>query len=362
MSWNAHRVAWLPGVALATAAALASPITPGNLVVVRIGGTTGAAAPGFLDEYTTGGSLIQTLNLPTADGPGGNQTFTMTGTSNAGAQEGYLSLSTNGQYLTLAGNDLAVGTTVATSGHDRVVARVDMSGTIDTTTRFNHGSGWNARSAVMHGDDLWVSGSANNRAMSYLTFGATSATIITGTFNGPRVAKIYNGQLYLSADANTNSPQGVFQVGSGLPTTTGQTPALLPGFPSVNTELDIWDFWFADPSTLYFADGRTIANGGGLQKWTFDGASWSRQYTLSGGLGNGLLGLTGVVDGGVATLYATTADNRVVSVTDAGAGSSFTTLVTGEAGSVFRGIVLIPEPAALLMVGVGGLMLLRRRA
>ncbi len=336
----------------------ADSITPGNLVIVRIGGTTGAAAPGFLTEYTTGGSLVQTLNLPTADGPGGNQTCTLAG--NATTNEGYLSLSTNGQYLTLAGNDMPVGTTVATSALDRVVARVGLDGAIDTTTRFNLSSGWNARSAVMDGDNIWVSGSANTKAVSHLTYGASSATVITNTFNGPHVAKINDGQLYLSADPNTNNPQGVFSVGSGLPVSPGQSPAQLPGFPAVNSELDIWDFWFADSSTIYFADSRATASGGGLQKWSLNVGVWSRDYTLNAGLGAGLFGVTGVLDGGVATIYATTADNKIVTVTDLGAGSGFSTLVTGEAGGIFRGIVLVPEPGTSLLC-IGVLFLIRRR-
>ncbi|MBU6221810.1 MAG: hypothetical protein KGR24_03585, partial [Planctomycetes bacterium] len=54
---------------VAPIAAIAGPITPGNLVIYRVGtgasalSTTGAAV--FLDEYTTAGSLVQTITVPT---------------------------------------------------------------------------------------------------------------------------------------------------------------------------------------------------------------------------------------------------------------------------------------------------------
>jgi hypothetical protein len=52
-----------------TAALQASPISPGDLVVYRVGDgaagllNTGAAV--FVDEYTTTGTLVQSIPLPT---------------------------------------------------------------------------------------------------------------------------------------------------------------------------------------------------------------------------------------------------------------------------------------------------------
>lgn len=340
-------------------AASAALITNGNLVVVRINGTAGGAAASFLEEYTTGGTLVQSIALPTADGANGNQTCTLPG--NANTNEGYLSISTNGQYLTMACNDAAIGTTVTTGTHDRVVARVGMDGTVDTTTRFNQSSGWNARSAVMDGNNIWVSGSANNKAIIYTTFGSNTGTVLTNLTGGLHVAKIFGNQLYASIDPNTGSPQGVFTIGSGLPTTTGQSATLLAGS-SVNTDIDIWDVFFADSSTIYFADSRVTGSGGGIQKWTLNSGVWSKQYTLNSGLTNGLFGLTGVVNGGVTTLYATTADNKLVSVTDGGAASIFSTLLTGTTGNTFRGIVITtPEPGSLSLLVLASFALLHRR-
>jgi len=342
-------------------------ITNGNLVVVRINSGTGAAGASFLEEYTTSGTFVQSMSLPTVDGAGNNQTCTMAG--NINTNEGYLALSTNGQYLTLACHDAALGTTVATAGTiDRVVARVDMNGNIDTTTRFNPGTvGFNVRSAVMDGNNIWVTSNRNDRAVMHTTFGSTTGTVLTNTFAGTVVGKIFNdgtqNQLYLSADNNT-STVGMYSVGVGLPTSTGIAPARLNGFPLNNTPdtMTPADFWFADPSTIYFSDTRAIAIGGGLQKWTLNAGVWSMEYTMNVGLGGGLFGLTGVVDGSGTRLFGTTTDNKLVSVLDTGPGSAFTTLATGSAGNIFRGVVLtVPEPGSLSLLVLGGLLLIRRR-
>ena len=48
------------------------------------------------------------------------------------------------------------------------------------------------------------------------------------------------------------------------------------------------NFFFANSTTLYVADGGDPKDGGlgdgGLQKWTFNGTQWVFDYTLSAGL------------------------------------------------------------------------------
>ena len=47
------------------------------------------------------------------------------------------------------------------------------------------------------------------------------------------------------------------------------------------------NFFFATPTTLYVADGGVPKEGGigdgGLQKWVFNGTTWTLEYTLSAG-------------------------------------------------------------------------------
>ena len=112
--------------------------TQGNIVVARVGAgavlTPNAAAPVFLDEFSTAGTLVQTVAV-TRTLPG-HRRFTVNGTIVA---EAALNRSTNGQFLTLAGYDAAVGNANISSGTNsslvnRVVARVDANGLVDTTT------------------------------------------------------------------------------------------------------------------------------------------------------------------------------------------------------------------------------------
>ncbi len=90
---------------LSTSPAAAPPaLTPGNLVIYRVG--TGAAAlsnaaqPVFLDEYTPAGTLVQSLALPTAVN-GSNRRLAASGTATS---EGLLSRSADGQYLIVPGH------------------------------------------------------------------------------------------------------------------------------------------------------------------------------------------------------------------------------------------------------------------
>src|SRR5262245_43328466 len=83
--------------------AVASAFTFGDLVVVQVGdglaGLNANATAAFLKEFTVGGSLLQTIPLPTAvSGP--NQPLTLSGSATS---EGFLTLSLDKQYLTMGG-------------------------------------------------------------------------------------------------------------------------------------------------------------------------------------------------------------------------------------------------------------------
>ena len=75
----------------------------GNLVVYRVGdgaALSGSAAAVFLDEYTTGGALVQSIAMPTTVQNTGNRALTASGTATS---EGELTRSLDGQYLVAAG-------------------------------------------------------------------------------------------------------------------------------------------------------------------------------------------------------------------------------------------------------------------
>jgi hypothetical protein len=357
MRWNKARHALREVVRSATAllllavAAIAMPalradaaaFTPGNIVVVRVGnggGLTTAAAPVFLEEITPGGILVQTIALPTTVS-GSHRRLTLSGTATS---EGYMNLSSDGQYFVLGGYDAAVGTasvpSTMGSAVNRVVARVDLNGQIDTTTAINMYSGGNLRSVTsVDGTSFWTGGS--NGSVRYVgSLGATTSTQLSTSGTNMRVVTIFDGQLYVSSASNPLS--GVNTVGTGLPTTSGQTIALLPGMSS--GVAPTFDYFFADSDTLYVTD-----EGAGIQKWKRTSGTWSLLYNLTPASG-GFRGLTGTVSGGIATLWGTStagAQNSVVSVTDVlsqttPSGATFTTVATAGSGTVFRGLRYLP--------------------
>jgi hypothetical protein len=366
---------------LTSAAVLAAPFTPGDIVVTRyIGGTTGAnegavGAPGSgpllgsgqscvvaLDEYNSSGTLVQELFMPYNSSllSGNNKLFSGSGTQNT---EGHITLSADGTHFIVAGYNFpayVTGTNVASSAAtavNRVVGVINMNGGIDTTTAMTDvSSGQAFRSATANGTDLWMNGTngttgnAAAAGIHYGVQGATTSTQVQATSNGNhRQLKIFSGQLYLSNNSNTATIRGINTVGTGLPTATGAVLGQLPGFSDVTAPTPSNEtadgFWFKDSTTLYIADDRNGATGsgnndganGGVQKWSFVDTNadtfadkWVMQYSVPMGLslvsGNvGAHGLAGFTDlSGNAVLFATTFDgggansNRVVMLTDTG--------------------------------------------
>jgi hypothetical protein len=365
----------LPILAFAAAAAAQSPFTIGNLVVARVGdGTatlTTATAPVFLDEYTPAGVLVQSIALPTAPN-GNNRQFTFRG---GAASEGFLNVSANGLYLLLTGYDTPVGSALAlteqapASTTNRVVARIDLSGQVDTTTALTDaysGSATvqgNIRGAVSDdGSRFWLSGTGASGTAGVRYVAAvgdtTSVTLQAGAPTNTRVAGVYDGQLYTTSASTVYL--GVCKVGDGLPTTGSQPVTLLQGFPTTGgtAASSAYDFFFADANTLYVADDNAVNSTiGGINKWTFDAATgtWTRQYRLQlGGAGaqTAARGLTGFVQNGVTTLYATCntsgqTTTTLVSVVDTGPASTVTSLITSPANTAFRGVRRIGKPSTV---------------
>lgn len=361
--------------------ALAAPFAPGNLVVTQVGADgsgsalTSASTAVFLNEYNplVPNVQVQQLALPTA-ASGANKPFTLSGSSTS---EGPITLSTNGQYLTVAGYAVAPGTLsvsgTASSTVNRGIARIDLAGNIDTTTALTDAAtAGNARSAVStDGNALYFAGSTGGAR--YTTLGSTTSTQLATDLVNLRVLNIFGGQLYTSA--MTGAFRGVNTIGSGIPTTGGQTTTLLTGFSSAtNSPQSVYDYYFANATTLYVADDRstTTANTGGLEKFTLISGTWTLAYTLTSGLGTqGLRGLAAFNDSsGNAVLYATTSDGlRVTTITDQISATTlpptetFVTIATAPANTAFRGVDLaaVPEPTALgLGLVTAGLLLGRR--
>ena len=375
-----------PLVAFATPASAAS-FTTGNVVVCRVGDGTSSlvntGSPVFLDEFTPAGALVQSIALPTA-AVGSNRAFWLSGTATSECE---LTRSTDGRYLLLTGYERTdaggvAGTTSAAV--NRVVARVDATGAIDTTTALNDfASANNPRSVISdNGTNLWLGGAAGSPR--YATLGATTSTQISTTVTNLRQVNIFNGQLYTST--SSGSAVRVGTIGSGTPTTTGQTITNLPGFPTSGSP---YSYFFADLSaavagldTLYVAEDTT--SGGQIQKYSLVSGSWVARGSITA---SAVRGLTGVVSGTTVTLYATTGGSgatgggTLYNVTDAtgynvNASGSATSINTATINKAYRGVALAPTAtpdqvvpevplavllslSALLLTG-GGYMAARR--
>ncbi len=366
----------LPAAALAsslfaTTAVLALDFQPGNLVLVRVGdgsaALSSAATAAWLDEYTTSGTFVQSIPLPTsASGP--NYALTMAGSS---ASEGQVRLSADGHYLTVIGYNAAPGTAsiaaTAPATVNRVIGLVGAAGVVDSSTAIGNSLFTsNPRGvATDNGMRFWASSGSANGAFYVNSAGASATSTQLGTV-ATRTLGIFGGSLYASV-ASSTAGYGIAQVGTGLPTGAASL-TLLNGFPATSSTRSTWGFSMADLNpgvagidTAWLADDKTSGGDApGIQKWVFDGTIWSLSYTISTGTGTGARAVTADLSGANPVLFVTTTDNKVERIVDLGASSSAETIITGVANTFFRGVdftpTAIPEPQGLILVG--GLALL----
>jgi hypothetical protein len=327
-----------------------------TISVVRVGDGTGtlstSATPAIIERRKTDGTVLGTVTLPIAVN-GSNQPCTVAGSATS---EGRLMRSPNASYLTLAGYAAAPGfltvASTSTSIVNRVVCRVDAAGNVDSSTRLTTAfSGSDVRGAVTNdGSSFWVSGNATGSSggVWYVPLGVAGGLQVLSSPNDARSVGIFGGQLY--ADA---AVANVFTVGSGLPTTTGQTATTLPGLPTTNAASpDGFALFDLNPSvpgldTLYLADDRGLAMGGGIQKWAFNGTTWTQVATFNSGLTAGLRGLAAVkLPDGTIGLFATTIDatNSLVRfIDDFVHNPTATVLASAPSRYAFRGVAISPH-------------------
>jgi len=308
-----------------------------------VDGSFGVTSPIFLDQITTGGTLINALALPTS---GPSQIVT----SFSSKSELALNLSLDGKYITFMGYITAPNTLDVSNANTpliydptnpvgisvyRGVGQVDTNGNLQITDS-NAYSGNNGRAAIYTGDPngvYFAAGNDNNGSQptkapydAVLTalINATGVQVITpnaapgtplqagafpsiagdkpGKDNNFRGLTIFNNTLYVTKGSGSNGIDTVYQVGNAgtLPTTGGATIAVLPGFPTAIAKTaginNIYPFgiWFANSTTLYVADegDGVVADApnsiyAGLQKWSLVNGSWTLDYVLQNGLNLG---------------------------------------------------------------------------
>lgn len=370
-----------------------SQFTAGNLVVVRVGdGSTAIAASTTtvsLLEYNTAGVLGTTVNLDAATA---GARLTLNASSGA---EGLLKLSNNKDYLILGGYDAPVNNTtvvgtVGASSFTRLVARINALGQVDystkiykigTTTEDNpsatpaqkntdYYSGNFKTVASVDGMGYWVGNSTNGiRYVPHGNSAVTVPTVITAsntlpnptpvtqtnTFTNMRAINIFDGKLFASLTNTTN--YGMVQIGTGLPTSAGQTPVNLTGFQNANTAAGDFVFFDLDAGILGVDVAYTL-EGAALKKHTFNGTTWSSSSSVGTGRVsaiNTIVGSTGYTSaptveisgggGSGATAIANLTGGAVTSVTITNGGVGYssapTVSFTGGGGSTTSAVAAI---------------------
>lgn len=343
---------FVTALALSAQLAQSAAFTPGNLAVLRVGDNatlTNACTAIFVDEYTTGGTLVQSIALPTADS-GSNNSICLSGTATS---EGFMTRTADAQALVVAGYDAVPGTAgIATAaGINRVVAIIAADGTVDTTNTFIDGYLTNnvRGAAATSPAAIYLSGTGSSASggTRFLNAGVGTTAQISTSVTNTRALGIFAGQLF------TSTQSGAFRlasVGTGLPTTTGQTTTNLPGFATATTSP--FQFVFADLDanvagldTLWVANDDSAA----LQKHRFNGTTWSAINSV-GVVADAYRGLTRIG----STLYVTGRASGLGVIRSLPAGDynialsgAPTTLATSTTNRFFQGIAATPEAAVV---------------
>lgn len=317
---------------------LAQSFTPGNLAVLRVGdGTQTLVSSGntlFLDQYSTGGSLLSTINIPDT----GAGALLISGASSS---EGGLTRSSDFSLLILAGYNTNRGSVSGSLSSQSAVTVPRAAASIDAFGAYHLAeastllySSNNIRCAASDGsNNFWTAGSPGG---AYLINPPQAPVQVQAGGGNIRQVKIVSGTLYFSTQAGS---AGIYSFqGGGLPK-SAVNPVLLfatgansqPAGLALNKALNV----------AYVADQRATA---GIQKWTNNGSGWTLAYTFS--TGAGAFDLAVDFSGSVPIVYATTAEasaNRLLSITDTGALSAIRVLASAGANRNFRGLDFVPD-------------------
>jgi hypothetical protein len=316
-----------------------------NLVVLRVGDVaetlTNSGNTMFLDQFTSNGNFISTMALPDS----GPSALVISGVASS---EGYMTLSGDGKLLAVAGYNTERGVLTnslssSTSAEvPRVVGTIDGAGNYvlaaSTSAAYNTD---NLRAGATDGsNNFWGAGSGDGTWYFGNTSGAGPVQTNVGNC---RVINIVNGGLVFSTQSGTN---GLYSM-AGLPETLVAPNLLFATGGSSSPE----DFVFNAAGNLaYIADD---SSKGGIQRWEYDGVTWTNIYTLETGVtGIGARSLAVDFGGARPIIYAITAEtvtNRLIAITDAGDGSAVVTLASCPANELFRAVKFAPAlslPAA----------------
>jgi CotH kinase protein/Concanavalin A-like lectin/glucanases superfamily/Lamin Tail Domain len=314
----------------------------GNLAVLRVGDgvetLSGQGNSVFIDQLTTNGTLVSSLAIPDND----TNALIVSGSASS---EGALTRSADGRLLVFAGYQIpltnAAPLTISLANTNSTTAPRAL-GVLDTSGNFtlvgvttNQYSLNNMRGGATDGrGDYWGAGA--NSGTFYFGGGATN-TVQANSANTIEVQEL-GGNLYFTTQKNTN---GIWKI-SGTPAVPSTASVLL----NAGSKASSYAFAFSPSFTnVYIADD-TVKGVGGIQRWDFNGTSWTMSYAFSGITNVGARGVTVDFSGANPIIYATTAEatnNRLVAITDTGAASTVTPLATAGVNQLFRGVAFTPD-------------------
>ncbi len=323
-----------------------------NVVVIRVGsGAQTLSANGntmSLDQFGNDGTYLSTVGIPdsgpyamVAIGPN-----VVTVGANSSITGNSLSRSADGLHLSFAGyaTNLTYGaalqnapSTSVPRGIGLIDSQAHYALAIAATNGFNTAI-W--RGAVTDGTNNYY-GHARTVGTYYFGYDATNA-IIQNTWVNTRSMAIFNNNIYMvSAVAAGN---GVMLI-SGLPTAPVTPTVLFPDGTGAS-DCDV----SPDGNTIYLADDGGSGSGAGVQRWHFDGSTWTQLYILTSGLGGGARYVAVDYSGPNPVVFAVTTestDNHIVRFVDTGAGSTGTVVADAGGNQTFRGIRFGPRAANL---------------
>ncbi len=326
---------------------------------------TSAAAPVYLDEYTTSGTLVQSISLPSSTASG----MALTDSGKA-SSDGMLTLSPDGSQIALFGYNVAAGTASATSAATETAGIVGADGTIQLAS-FSDETGQNARSAVYDPATgrLYTSGGRGLFESSFTAGGTPTTTAIVSGNTGD--VQIVGGVVFYTSGTS------ILSLGGEPTTATAGTVVVSDGAGNSPTQ-----FFFArlgtgstfgttGADTLYVADSK--AANGTLFKYSWNGSAWTAAGSITGpdtAAGNQILGVTGTVSGPASSLTGTiyfsegnTSSTTVgdvfkftdtFSATISNATSAPARVVNVTAQQNFRGLVLAPDDGVAAIGGLAG--------
>lgn len=323
---------------------IVSGFTPGNLILNRIGDGTNPlgtiAYPLNLLELFPNGLVVQTLGQQFEN----NNLLTETGELNVAT--GYLNSVDNlvgipGFAAAPGTNDLAQTQPKATnilSTAASVTARVVLPSSGPTLPFVG---GYLTSLIPLPNNCFYAAGIGSSNSGGVWYFDGSNYIQLTAAFSALRTLEVFNEQLYFST---AETPAGIYQVGVGLPVSAGQSVTLVLATPSPR------GFSFSpDGKLAYIADDQPIngQSGGGIQKWKFESASWTKIYT-HGHRANGLL-----VDfsDSLPKLYASTFlsspgldNNKLIVLTDSSQNAFAQELASSGTNFLYKGLDFSPAP------------------